>query len=324
MRNPDNNFACLTSDGISLWIRRFPTAAEPARGAVVLQHGLGSKSLALDYPGRSLALYLSKAGFDCYLPELRGAGRSQRPPGPWGIDDYLEQDLPAIIEAVRGDSGQERLHWIGHSMGGILMMFYGIENPDAPVQSLVTVGSALDLTPGHNVHRETLRMRWLAGNWLTYLPFGLLARLNGLSAGYGPILPAEKMNMWRFNLERAITRDLLANGFGIIPFRLLDDLATTFKPGGFSRKGGAIRYLERADAFRLPICLIAGSRDAQCPVEAVRETARRLTNAAEKEVLCVGSEFGSYHEYGHFDLIIGRRAETEVWPSILRFIEQHA
>jgi alpha-beta hydrolase superfamily lysophospholipase len=324
MRNTDNNFACLTRDGISLWLRRFPTGAEPARGAVVLQHGLGSRTLAFDYPGRSLALHLSTAGFDCYLPELRGTGRSQRPARPWGVDDYVEQDIPAIVEAVRADSGQQRIHWIGHSMGGVLMMFYGIEHPDAPIKSLVTIGSSLDYSAGHSVFRKMRRLRWMAGSWLRYLDFGRLARLNALSAGHGPFFPAEEMNVWRYNIERAITRDLLSHGFGLIPFRLFDDLDTTFQQGGFSRQGGRIRYLEQAHAFRLPTCLIAGSKDAQCSVEAVQATARLLENAAEKEVLCMGTDYGQYGEYGHFDLILGRRAETEVWPSILRFIERHA
>src|SRR5262249_59578807 len=98
----------------------------PARGAVVLQHGLGSNGLLFLVRGVSLAEHLAELGFDCYVTELRGAGRSQRPRGGWALDDYLERDLPALLERVREHSGQRELSFIGHSLGGALMWMYAI------------------------------------------------------------------------------------------------------------------------------------------------------------------------------------------------------
>src|SRR5690349_22848252 len=225
-----------TTDGVRLCLTRVVGSTRPTRGAVVMQHGLGSNGGVFLVPGRSLAERLAELGYDCYVSELRGAGRSERPPRAWGLGDYLTLDLPAVIDAVRANSGHAEVSWIGHSLGGVMMMLYGIDHPDAPIARLVTVGSALDYRPGENVYRTLRALRPIA-SVLPSIPFGGLSWLNGLIAGVGPALLAESMNFYRSNIDRAITRRLLATGFTTIPMRLLDELNTTFDETGFALAG---------------------------------------------------------------------------------------
>lgn len=310
-----------TADGVSLALQHITPVQGASRGAVVLQHGLGANALTLNFPGRSLAAYLAAQGFDCYVPELRGAGASDRP-ARYGLDEYLEQDVPAIIDAVQRASGQRELGWVGHSMGGILLMLYGIEHPDVPVKRFVAIGSALDYRPGKSVHRETRALRPLAGNWLSTLPFGSLTRLNGLVAGKGPLLPAEKMNFWRRNMEPALMRCMLTIGFDSIPMDLLDDLSTTFDDVGLSRKQGTIVYLPRAHEYTVPTLLIGGSRDVQATPESITETARLLSGVRNLEVARFGKPHGHADDYGHVDLVVGRHVGVETWPAISEFLSR--
>src|SRR5262245_51082750 len=115
-----------TQDGVRLSIQRLSPADGGARGAIVLQHGLGSNGLVFVLPGRSLAERLCSLGYDCFVPDLRGAGQSGSPRGPFALDDYLEHDLPTIVNTALEASGQRTVHWVGHSMGGILMWMYGM------------------------------------------------------------------------------------------------------------------------------------------------------------------------------------------------------
>lgn len=322
MASVHETISARTPDGLSLAIHHIPPASGPSRGAVVLQHGLGANARTLNFRDRSLAQYLATQGFDCYVPELRGAGASDRSPTPYGIDEYIEQDIPTIIDAVRRASGQPRLKWVGHSMGGILLMLHGIEQPDLPIDRFVAIGSALDYRPGQSVHRKTLAARPLAGNWLKTLPFGFLTRLNSGVAGYGPMFPAEEMNFWRHNIEPNVMRRMLAIGFTPIPMRLLDDLATTFDDVGLSRKGGSVLYLPNAHKLTVPTLLIGGSRDVQATPEAITETARLLSGVGELDVLRFGKPHGHENDYGHIDLVVGRRAETEVWPAISQYLSR--
>jgi hypothetical protein len=56
-------------------------------------------------------------------------------------------------------------------------------------------------------------------------------------------------------------------------------------------------------------------------VEAVDETARVIGHVSDLRVLPRGRKYGQKEDYGHYDLIVGRNAETEVWPSILSWLD---
>jgi pimeloyl-ACP methyl ester carboxylesterase len=54
-----------------------------------------------------------------------GNGRSQKPclfdtSTWWTVDDHLQKDVPAVLEYVLQATGAKQLHWIGHSMVGVV------------------------------------------------------------------------------------------------------------------------------------------------------------------------------------------------------------
>ena len=304
-------------DGEGLSLRRLRVASAP-RAAVVLQHGLGSNSAVFHYPTRSLARHLAEAGYDVFIPHLRGVDAPAA--NSFGLDAYVERDIPAILDAVRERSGTERVHWIGHSMGGVLLMMYAIEQPDAPIDRFIAIGSALDYRPGYSVFRQLLPLEPLLSHAFESLPFGALARLNALIAGFGPAMLSEKMNFWRSNNDLAAIKHVLRSGFTPIPMQLMRDLKTGFGPTGFSRKHGSIAYLARASAYRLATCLMVGTRDEQCGESHVEETARVLSSATRMRIERFGKRHGHRDDYGHFDLLIGKSAPAETWPIVREFL----
>src|SRR5690348_7909710 len=86
-----------TSDGISLAITRVCDASRPSRGAVMLQHGLASNGGAFIVPQQSFAAHLAELGYDAYVTELRGCGKSEVAAEEAGFDAFMERDLPALI-----------------------------------------------------------------------------------------------------------------------------------------------------------------------------------------------------------------------------------
>jgi predicted alpha/beta hydrolase len=108
-----------TSDGVRLALRRFP-AASP-RAAALLVHAMMADAGYL----APLAGALAEAGVTAYTLDLRGHGESV-PPSPrrdrWHFEDYVERDLPPVIEAVAGDAGcaPSELAYLGHSLGGLV------------------------------------------------------------------------------------------------------------------------------------------------------------------------------------------------------------
>lgn len=308
-----------TADDVTLTVHRVRPATAP-RAAVVLCHGLSSNNYAFDLPQRSLAGYLAGQGFDCFLPNLRGAADSHTDAASFGLDEYVEQDLPAILSLVQSASPSETIHWIGHSMGGILFLMYGAEQPDVPVARAITVGSALDYRAGRSIFQALLHARPLLPDRLN-IPFGALSRAAALTSRVGVPLMPEAMNFARPNIEAELRQDILRQGFGPVPMRLLDDLATLLGPDGLARGGGTRPLSPHWPRYRVPTLLVGGTADRQCGVPAVEATSRILAATPELRVATFGREHGQRHDYGHFDLMVGAHAPTEVWPHLSSWLD---
>jgi pimeloyl-ACP methyl ester carboxylesterase len=315
----DETHSFRTRDGIELALRRV-RSREVTRGAVILQHGLAANGMVFDVPGRSLVRFLAEAGHDCFITRLRGADPAAPSCGSYGLDAHLDYDVPAILEQVQRLSGCAQVAYVGHSMGGLLLLMHAIDHPDAPISRFVGVGTTLDYRPDALALKAQRKLFPLVRRTLKVLPFRMLARVNALTAGYGPVLPVENLNFARANIEPYLMRSLIAQGMTDIPVELLLDLDTTFQEGGLVRRRGELSYLPRAGAFRIPSLLLVGTADTQCGEAAVDETARLLTGVPQLRIARLGRAHGQAQDYGHFDLIAGRRANVEVWPILADFL----
>lgn len=88
---------------------------------VLLVHGFAQNRLAFSLGALPHALH--RVGARVFLGELRGHGLSKDPhhrPADWDLRVHLERDLPALCAHVLEQTGARRLHYMGHSMGGIL------------------------------------------------------------------------------------------------------------------------------------------------------------------------------------------------------------
>jgi pimeloyl-ACP methyl ester carboxylesterase len=120
---------CRPAPGWPTSASRAPRPFRPSP-VVVLHGGPGVPDVAGD---AAFFGQLTADGFDVYVYEQLGAGRSSRLADPTGYG--LDRDV-ADPEAVRQTVGAERLVLIGHSHGGALAAAYLAGHPDH-VQSMV-------------------------------------------------------------------------------------------------------------------------------------------------------------------------------------------
>jgi len=83
-------------------------------------HGIGSRKATWD----GLIPHLEDK-FTCVTCDLRGHGDSPTPPTPYSLDDLVED-----IEALRAKLGHQKIHLIGHSLGGMIGPGYARAHPD--------------------------------------------------------------------------------------------------------------------------------------------------------------------------------------------------
>lgn len=83
--------------------------------------------------GKGLGSYLSQRGYDVYVADLRGIGLSEPKISRYskhGQTETVCEDIPALIEFVQKTSGQQRLHIVAHSWGGIFLNAALARRPD--------------------------------------------------------------------------------------------------------------------------------------------------------------------------------------------------
>lgn len=322
-----------TRDGVRLALYNYrPERPDPRRAPAFLCHGLGSNRCDLDYPGRqSLAKYLWRAGYDVWLVELRGAGQSSKPSFlfgklryDWVFDDYIVHDIPASVARVRELTGQPSIHWIGHSMGGMLAYPF-LTTCDADlVRSCVTVGApsvAVVRSPEHDAIRGAIRL-------VKHLPFVPWRHGGRALAPLVPLLrPIVESVLGDFlynpeNLDDGTVRCLLENAVENLPPSLIEQAAEYYDTRHYRSYYKTFSFRDNLHRIEVPLLIIAGSIDRLTPPEDLRYVFDRVSSPV-REFVVIGREQGASAEYGHVDLILGKNAPEDVFPTILAWLERH-
>lgn len=183
--------AMIPSDtpGISLYVRnKRPACPRPdqARRVLLYVHGATYPSeTAFDLPldGQSWMDFIALHGWDVWLVDLRGYGRSTRPPEmdapaadntPIVSTEVAVRDVAAAVEHVRAQTGADRIALLGWSWGTTIMGGYASRHPDRVSKLVLYAPVWLRTTPTpltgsgplpayRTVTKEAAKKRWLAG-----------------------------------------------------------------------------------------------------------------------------------------------------------------
>lgn len=247
----------------------------------------------------------------------------------WDFDQYLEEDVPAAMEYIMAQTKPKdgKLLAIGHSMGGILLYArlskYGFEGRDPRLAAIVTLASSLDYTSSNSSLKMLLPLADPAQALnVPVVPLGaLLAAAYPLSSGppyvlswLNYLISAEDM------MHPKLLKKLVLNNFCTIPAKLLLQLTTAFREGGLCDRSGRFFYKDHLHKTNVPVLALAGDQDLICPPEAVYETAKLIP-----EHLVTYRVFGAPEgpHYAHYDLVGGRLAVEQVYPSIIEFLSSN-
>ncbi len=98
---------------------------------IVLMHGFSTGHYVWDATASRLA-----ERFRVVRHDHRGHGDSSKPPGPYRIQDYVD-DLVALLNYL----GYERVDPVGHSMGGRTALLFALDHPDR-LNRLILIGAS--------------------------------------------------------------------------------------------------------------------------------------------------------------------------------------
>jgi len=317
-RRTDEIHYAKTDDGWDIAVHRLrPRNGKAKKIPVILQHGLAANHRNHDLEDRySLGLYLAGLGYDCFLPDLRGAGDSmittwhRRDRWHIGFADYVERDMPAIFAKVKELTKQNNVHYIGHSMGG--MIGYAVaEGPLAQrVQSMTSIaGPAMfDKMTQFKTH---LRYRWLL-NWFPVLHNNVFMRIISPLAYFFPAIARTEVNPR--NVEGPVIARAGANLIAPIPRKLLLEFGAWVEFGDWGAPAENT-YQQRLNEITVPLYCLAGADDFWCPPRVI-EQVPEIVAGEKKRYRLFSKANGDADDYGHGDFIVGRKAPEEVFPTI--------
>ena len=177
-----------STPGIELFVRNkhlsSMTAARPDRTLLFIHGATYPAETSFDLPiaGKSMMDLFAEAGFDVFLVDVRGYGRSTRPPAmdkpphenpPAATSDEAGADLGSAVDYVLGLRGLAKLNLMGWSWGTSIAGRYAAGHNDK-IERLVlyapawtfepTVAPPTQPLPAYRfVDEATAKKRWLMG-----------------------------------------------------------------------------------------------------------------------------------------------------------------
>ncbi|RJP27645.1 MAG: alpha/beta fold hydrolase [Actinobacteria bacterium] len=345
-----------TEDGIALKLKRYVNeGAQP----ILFAHGFFGNGLEFDLPHRehNLALYLAEQGYDVWISSFRGCGKEpyRCDTGDWrhSVDHLAALDAPALVKGVSEATGRKPI-WIGHSMGGIVLYMYLLgaklvgddggfrvstdpelaRERNTSLLGAVTIGSPPGLHCGGGDWIAKLErlpfyaaatpfiMRYLASlgrinpriamsrlrDLVTRFP-----RLGRVLAKRGPIA------MFLYNpdnVDADVGYSLLKSAADNVTTSMAAQIVALAADPDLKDYNGECNYTVDMHTITAPIFFITGTVDF-VGADNVREY-------GYEQVASDPKRFKNYQDYGHTDLVMGKRVYEEVYPEILAWVEELA
>jgi pimeloyl-ACP methyl ester carboxylesterase len=319
-RKPDRVHFTETADGWTLALSHYlpkPTKSRKKRLPVLLCHGLSGNHHCFDFSRRlSFARTLAEAGYDVFALDLRGSGYSEKPGlfngrrYDWDFQDYLDKDVPAAIDHVLTVTGAKKLHWIGHSMGG--MLAYGLLQGDmaAKVESAAAISS-----PGRlDQFKPLMKLRPVL-EMIPTIHLGVFAKFG---APFSEMIPKLAHLIGNLSMERGHNAVSFANTVENLPGKLIRQFAGWSEQGHFILSDGRDLTAGR-EKITTPMLFLVGENDLTCIPESVHEVYESISSK-KKKFAYLGLHHGQLVPYGHNSVLYGRMADRDVYPKLVDWL----
>lgn len=285
------------ASGDILNLQRF-TAAASGPPVLMLHGAIENGRIFYSGSGKGLAPFLARNGFDVYVADLRGRGKSIPPIDSssfFGQTEAITEDIPAFVKAIRKIRGPIPQQWIAHSWGGVLFSSFLARFPEyaEKVSSLVYFGSKRTVRVW-NIHR-LLKVE---------LAWNLLCPLACRIAGY---LPARRL---RIGSDSETVKSYHQSADWVRKDAWID-------ADGFDY-GAAIKKLVLP-----PIWYLAAVNDHALGHPSDVWNFMDSAGVQKSRYTVLSREKGNLHDYDHINMLTHPDAVEDHFPQVLEWLRAH-
>jgi pimeloyl-ACP methyl ester carboxylesterase len=302
--------------GINLYVRnKHPQGAStfPADKIVLYVHGAtypSETAFDLKLNGVSWMDYMAQRGYDVYLVDLRGYGKSTRPPEmdrpaqdsePIVRTEAAVRDVGSAVDFILERRGVAKINLLGWSWGTSIMGWYTAQNNDK-VNRLVLYApqwirntAALTDAAGKLGAYRTVSREAAKGRWLTGVP----------EAKKNDLIPPGWFDAWA---DATFATD---------PVGMAQTPPVLRAPNGVVQDGreywGAGKALYDPSAIRVPTFLAHAEWDADLPSYMLHAYFAKLTNTPYKRYVEIGEGTHS---------IIMEKNRMQLFQAVQQFLDE--
>jgi pimeloyl-ACP methyl ester carboxylesterase len=281
---------------------------------------------------------LAARGYDVFIVDLRGSGESaevgkvgelnqrlRETPlrewgeGDWDVDQAAFHDVPAVLDYVRRETGHDRVNWVGHSLGGMLIFPFLESSPEAyRIANFVGMGSTITLAnaPERDMLRANRGLRILGrfvstgrlGRPLMHFRFPGLDRIDQFYYTSENVDKRTTSRFYGYTLEDP----------GCSALRQLDPY---LEFGHFVSADRKVDYSVQLSSVTTPTLMIAGESDCMSDIPSTNLTFQAL-GSADRTLMRFGKRDGHVADYGHCDLVWSRHAPREIFPPLIDWLDR--
>jgi cholesterol oxidase len=330
-------YSLTAPDGVGLRLTRYPAGD---RGPVLLTHGLGVSSFifALDTIETNLVEYLCAHGYDVWLLDCRTSVDLPACRRQSTLDDVALLDYPAAVARVRAVTGARDIQVVAHCLGSVAFLAAMLAGLDG-VRSAVCSQATLHLRPPRLGRLKagiylpnllsTLGVESLSAyadrhaNWKSRL-FDLALRMQPVDFEERCTSPVCRRivllysHVFRHDRLNTATHDHLHELFGVANIAAFEHLTRIVREGRLVAADGRDAYLPHLERLAIPITFLHGEENGCFLPEGSEKTLELLGTTNGWELYRREAIAG----YGHSDCIFGRDAARDVYPFILRHLEE--
>ena len=224
------------------------------------------------------------------------------------FDGIIAHDVPAAIAVARSLSGAQRVHWIGHGLGGQFLVGHiasdGLNDIAAGVLLSTPVRfEKLKATP----RRIAAVAKLLPESWR--IPTRRIQEVLTVASR-----PSDLASL-TLRMEGPMARALLTEAADDMSAGLIQQLATWHEHGQLTDRSNRFDYLEGLGGRKAHLLVVGSPSDNLCSLTAAKPAFERLAPG-----------FGEWLEldggWGHLDLIAGADARRTIFPRLSGWLEQ--
>ena len=263
----------------------------------------------LKIEGRSWMDEIAASGYDVYAMDVRGYGRSTRPPEmerpahenpPVVTTDDGVRDFAAVVDHILQRRGITRLCLMGWSWGTVIAGAYAAANPE-----------------------KVERLVMYAPLWLRRVPGGL--RVNGKMGAYRAVTLEGARQRWLTGVAAETQKALIPDGVLEAWWAAnmeADPVGAKMNPPAVRAPNGLLvdafkyweadtRYYDPA-AIRAPVLMVVGDWDVDTPAYMAQALLARLTQSPEKRLVIIA---GATHH------LMLERNRTQMFREVQLFLD---